>query len=250
MSAHPFPCYHTAIVRLLKLGARIIAGRAVAAPVVSNLNAAQRAGTKLVGMRYNLAAPGFPTGAASLEISSVGGAAWTVPTTSVSGAIGSSLAPSTRKVIAWDVRADWSGGYSNQILRCRAPHQPRARQHQQPLGLSPCPQLSPLEQQGSGMHGTQQQARNEFGANPEDSWGAFPPAISARPGLCLPALEGAGLSPLGLNRPSSRSPSFSERDKVQMRPLGAGSPAESRASDLGGDPFPSIHPRPNLPRTA
>lgn len=250
MFANSFPFCFKTLLRFLVLSVPLIAAQLTAAPVVSNLTASQRAGTKLVDIAYDLTATGFPAVAVSLEISSVGGAAWTVPTTSASGAIGSSLAPSTGKVIAWDAGADWSGGYSNQILTRRALHQPRARPHQQPLGLSPCPQLRPLEQQGSGMNGTQQQARNEFGANPEDSLGAFPPAFSARARRGLPALEGAGLSPLGLNWPLSRSPSFSERAKVQMRPLGAGRPAESRASDLGGDPLPSIHARPNLPRTA
>jgi hypothetical protein len=87
MSAHPFPCCRTTIVGLLALCALLIAEQAVAAPVVSNLSVAQRAGTKLVDVRYDLAAPGFTTVAVSLEISSDGGATWTVPAISVSGAI-------------------------------------------------------------------------------------------------------------------------------------------------------------------
>jgi len=115
MSAHPFPCCRTTIVRLLALCALLIAERAVGDPAVSNLSAAQRAGTKLVDVSYDLAAPGFPTVAVSLEISSDGGATWTVPATSVSGAIGSSVAPGTGKVIVWDAGADWPSGYSTQM---------------------------------------------------------------------------------------------------------------------------------------
>jgi formylglycine-generating enzyme required for sulfatase activity len=115
MSAHPFPCCRTTIVRLIALCALLIAEQAVAAPVISNLSAAQRAGTKLVDVSYDLAAPGFPTVAVSLEISSDGGATWTVPATSVSGAIGSSVTPGTGKVIVWDAGADWPLGYSTQM---------------------------------------------------------------------------------------------------------------------------------------
>jgi hypothetical protein len=79
MSAYPFPCCRTTIVRLLALCALLIAERAVAAPVVSNLSAAQRAGTKLVDIQYDLVATGFATVAVSLEISSDGGVTWTVP---------------------------------------------------------------------------------------------------------------------------------------------------------------------------
>jgi len=115
MSAHPFPCCRTTIVRLLALCALLIAEQAVAAPVVSNPSAAQRVGTKLVDVSYDLAAPGFPTVAVSLEISSDGGATWTVPATSVSGAIGSSVAPGTGKIIVWDAGADWPRSYSTQM---------------------------------------------------------------------------------------------------------------------------------------
>jgi hypothetical protein len=45
-----------------------------AAPVVTNLTATQRTGTKLVDITYDVAAPGFPTVAVSLEISSDAGA--------------------------------------------------------------------------------------------------------------------------------------------------------------------------------
>jgi len=115
MPAHPFPCCRTTIVRLLVLFALLIAARAIAAPVVSNLTASQRTGTRLVDVRYDLAAPGFPTVAVSLAISSDGGVTWTVPATSVSGAIGISVAPGTGKVIVWDAGADWPSGYSTQM---------------------------------------------------------------------------------------------------------------------------------------
>ena len=86
-----------------------------AAPVVSNLTAAQRTGTKLVDITYDVAAPGFPAVAVSLQISSDAGTTWTVPSASATGDIGGSVAPGTGKAIVWDAGADWSGNYSTQM---------------------------------------------------------------------------------------------------------------------------------------
>jgi formylglycine-generating enzyme required for sulfatase activity/alpha-tubulin suppressor-like RCC1 family protein len=86
-----------------------------AAPVVSNLTAAQRAGTRLVDITYDLEAPGFGSVAVSLQASSDGGTTWSVPVTSVTGAIGASVAPGTGKAIVWDAGADWPRNYSTQM---------------------------------------------------------------------------------------------------------------------------------------
>lgn len=103
------------IIRLLALSVPFIAAQLTAAPVVSNLTASQRAGTKLVDIGYDLTATGFPTVAVSLQVSSDGGATWTVPVTSVSGAIGNSVAPGTQKVIVWNAGIDWPQSYSTQM---------------------------------------------------------------------------------------------------------------------------------------
>ncbi len=58
------------------------------APVVANLSATQRSGTKPMDIACDLSAPGFPTVAVDLGVSSDGGATWTVPAVSVSGDIG------------------------------------------------------------------------------------------------------------------------------------------------------------------
>jgi formylglycine-generating enzyme required for sulfatase activity len=88
---------------------------ALATPVVTNLTAMQRTGTKLVDIAYDVAAPGFPSVTVSLEISSDAGATWTVPTTSASGHIGAGVIPGMGKAIVWDPGADWAGNYSTQI---------------------------------------------------------------------------------------------------------------------------------------
>jgi sulfatase modifying factor 1 len=86
-----------------------------AAPVVSNITAAQRPGTKLVDITYNVAAPGFATVEVSLQASSDGGATWTVPVASVTGAVGAGVAPGTGKTIVWDAGTDWPRSFSSQM---------------------------------------------------------------------------------------------------------------------------------------
>ena len=58
-----------------------------AAPVVSNISAAQRANSRLVDITYDVAAD-FPTVSVSLQVSSDGGSTFSVPATTLSGAIG------------------------------------------------------------------------------------------------------------------------------------------------------------------
>jgi sulfatase modifying factor 1 len=82
-------------------------------PVVSNLTAAQRPGTKLVDIRYNLTAD-TPTVKVTLEISSDGGTTYTVPPTSATGAVGNGVAVGTGKTITWNAGVDWDGKFSPQ----------------------------------------------------------------------------------------------------------------------------------------
>lgn len=86
-----------------------------ASPVVSNIIATQRAGTKLVDITYDVAAEGVPTVAIKVEVSSNGGATWTVPVTSVTGAVGAAVPPGSGKLIVWNAGADWPSNYSNQM---------------------------------------------------------------------------------------------------------------------------------------
>ncbi len=91
------------------------AGSAMAAPSVSNISVAQRAGTKLVDISYDLAAPGFATVAVKMEASSDGGSTWTVPVQSVSGDVGATVPVGAGKALVWDAGVDWSGNTSNQM---------------------------------------------------------------------------------------------------------------------------------------
>jgi formylglycine-generating enzyme required for sulfatase activity len=93
----------------------MIFGTAKAAdPVVSIVSAAQRPGTKLVDITYNVTAD-TPTVRILLEISSDGGQTFTVPAVSTTGAIGSGVTTGTNKMITWDARVDWNGRTSSQL---------------------------------------------------------------------------------------------------------------------------------------
>jgi formylglycine-generating enzyme required for sulfatase activity len=85
-----------------------------AAPVVSNISAAQRPNSRLVDITYDVTAD-FPTVSVSLQVSSDGGSTFAVPATTLSGAIGAGVATGTAKTITWDAGADWSGQYSTQM---------------------------------------------------------------------------------------------------------------------------------------
>ncbi|MEI7911857.1 MAG: SUMF1/EgtB/PvdO family nonheme iron enzyme [Verrucomicrobiota bacterium] len=80
-------------------------------PVVSNIAAVQRAGTRLVDITYNVTAD-TPTVQVTLAVSSDGGTTFSVPATTVSGAVGAGVATGTGKMITWNAGADWSKQYS------------------------------------------------------------------------------------------------------------------------------------------
>jgi formylglycine-generating enzyme required for sulfatase activity len=80
-------------------------------PVISNLTASQRPGTKLVDITYDVTAD-TPTVSVSLRISSDGGATFNVPATTLSGAAGGVVAVGPDRVVTWDAGADWLGNYS------------------------------------------------------------------------------------------------------------------------------------------
>jgi formylglycine-generating enzyme required for sulfatase activity len=84
-------------------------------PVVSNLSASQRAGTKLVEITYDVTAD-TPTVKVTLEISNDGGVTWAVPVTSATGAIGNGVTIGSSKTITWNAGVDWDGKLSLQTL--------------------------------------------------------------------------------------------------------------------------------------
>lgn len=87
-------------------------GRA-AVPVVSNLIAVQRAGTKLVDIGYNVTAD-TSTVTITLQVSSDGGTTFSVPVSTVSGHVGPGIAVGNGKLLTWNAGVDWDGQYSAQ----------------------------------------------------------------------------------------------------------------------------------------
>ena len=83
-------------------------------PVVSNISAVQRAGTKLVDIIYDVTAD-TPTVQIYLEISNDGGQTFTVPAVTTSGALGAGIATGNGKVITWNAGVDWNGRPSSQL---------------------------------------------------------------------------------------------------------------------------------------
>jgi hypothetical protein len=83
-------------------------------PVVSNLTAHQRPGTKLVDITYDVTAD-TPTVGVTLRISSDGGTTFSVPATTLSGAFGADVAVGAGKIITWNAGTDWEGNYSTSM---------------------------------------------------------------------------------------------------------------------------------------
>jgi len=87
-----------------------------AAPFVSNVVGAQRPGTKLVDITYDLTDADHATLAVTIKISKDAGVTWDVPCTSVFGdGIGPEVTPGKGKSIVWDAGADWNGQWSNRM---------------------------------------------------------------------------------------------------------------------------------------
>ena len=82
-----------------------------AAPVVSNVRAQQRLGTKLIDITYDLS----DSSSTSIYISAQIFAGTTaLPAYSLSGHIGAGVTPGTNKTIVWNAGQDWNRQYTNQ----------------------------------------------------------------------------------------------------------------------------------------
>jgi formylglycine-generating enzyme required for sulfatase activity len=88
-------------------------GLALAAePLVTNVRAAQKPGTKLVDVWYDVS--GVSTAVyVGLQISSNAGTAFTVPSTALSGGVGANVAAGRNKHIVWNAGSDWNNQLSN-----------------------------------------------------------------------------------------------------------------------------------------
>ena len=99
----------TTLIRTLAAALALLAGPVAFAQItIGNVRAAQRPGTKLVDIDYDLTGIATPC-TVWLEISGDGGTTWAVPTTSAAGAVGTNVTPATDLRITWDAGLDWNG---------------------------------------------------------------------------------------------------------------------------------------------
>ena len=87
---------------------------AAVGPTISNVRSAQRAGTQLVDIYYDLASASN-TLTVSIAVSTNGGASYTLPATSFTGAVGGGVAPGTNQKITWNAGQDWPTNFSANV---------------------------------------------------------------------------------------------------------------------------------------
>ena len=71
-------------------------------PVVSNVQAKQREGSRMVDISYDVADPDSPTLTVYLKLSADAGGTWKGPVELVGGDMGQHIAPGTAKRLIWD----------------------------------------------------------------------------------------------------------------------------------------------------
>ena len=87
-----------------------------APPVVSNIRASQRPGTKLVDVYYDLADADGDLQLIQVAVSADVGLTYGIPCTSLIGAVGSNVTLGTNRHLVWNAGADWNG---NWVPQCR-----------------------------------------------------------------------------------------------------------------------------------
>ncbi len=92
----------------LALSFLTLATAQAAPPVVSNVRAAQLAGTKNVEILYDVSDADNGTLTIGVEMSGDGGATYTSPATALSGNVGAGVTPSANRRIVWNAGADWN----------------------------------------------------------------------------------------------------------------------------------------------
>ncbi len=93
----------------------LLAAHAGAAePIVSNVRAAQKTGTKQVVIYYDLSGTTSPA-LVSLLASSDGGVSFVIPAATLSGHVGAGVVPGRNKKITWNAGVDWNNQLSNTV---------------------------------------------------------------------------------------------------------------------------------------
>lgn len=85
-----------------------------AVPVVSNVRAAQRAGTHFVDIYYDVASDNNRPVAVTIQVSADAGVSWNVPAFTFTGAYGPGVVPGANRQIVWNAGLDWPGQWTSQ----------------------------------------------------------------------------------------------------------------------------------------
>jgi formylglycine-generating enzyme required for sulfatase activity len=122
----------TSPFRILLIGLALAASAvAQLQPLVSNIQASQRPGTKLVDISYAVAYGGGPV-TIWIEVSNDGGRSFIVPAKTFSGHIGQNVQPGTNRTVVWNAEADFDGMLAEQMrvrVNARAGNVPIPPQH-------------------------------------------------------------------------------------------------------------------------
>ncbi len=104
-----FPSLLTKHVLLHSLAAAalVLAHAHAAAPVVSNIRASQRTGTKLVDIYYDATDADGDALTVKIQVSNDNGTTYAVPAFTFTGAVGSGVAPGTNRYAVWNAGFDW-----------------------------------------------------------------------------------------------------------------------------------------------
>lgn len=104
-----------ALPLLAALFLSVVPAAHAALPVVSNVTASQRSGTKIVDITYDVADADGDTLKIRVEVSDDAGVRYSIPAFSFTGAIGDNITPGTGKAIVWNAGVDWDGEYSDKM---------------------------------------------------------------------------------------------------------------------------------------
>ncbi len=96
---------------VLAAGLTLACGSLWATPVVSNVHASQRTGTKQVDIYYDVTDATGHAQSVQVLISADGGVTYRIPVVNLSGDVGTGITPGSNKHIVWNAGLDWNGQY-------------------------------------------------------------------------------------------------------------------------------------------
>jgi formylglycine-generating enzyme required for sulfatase activity len=93
------------------MGILISVAANAAQPVVSNVRASQRSGTKLVDIYYDVSDVDGHAQTVQVYVSGDNGLTFRIPAVTFTGSVGANVTPGANKHIVWDAGRDWNGQF-------------------------------------------------------------------------------------------------------------------------------------------